>query len=394
MNFDSVSLNIKKVYAFQFFLGLHFIGGIIMPFFTIWGGITFSQVLILQAFYVVSIILLEIPSGAIADRIGRRVSMAIGALTFALSTLIYTSYPHFLIFLLAEFLWAVGDAFLSGADEAILYDSLKKTKKEKLSKKSLARMKSFRIGGIMIAAPIGSIFAAMIGLREAVMIMAIPFMIAFFIALTLKEVKIKEKVQETNYFRTMLDGVKYFKNHRMLNDLAIDGVSIGSIVFMIIWLYQLLLLELSLPIIFFGFVSALITGTEIIMLNSFGFLEKLFGSKKRLLDFMAFVPAICFILLGIVNFLPLVILLIAITGGVGISRLVLFTNYMHKHIESHNRATVISTVSMLYNLSLAVVYSVLSVVVLWSVRNSFIIMGLLVLLLMVLSRVNEDHLKD
>ena len=37
--------NIPKIYGFKFLLGLHFIGGVLVPFFTVRGGIRFSQVM-------------------------------------------------------------------------------------------------------------------------------------------------------------------------------------------------------------------------------------------------------------------------------------------------------------------------------------------------------------
>ena len=39
--------NIRKIYAYKFLLGLHFIGGVLIPFFMDWGGIRFWQVMVL-----------------------------------------------------------------------------------------------------------------------------------------------------------------------------------------------------------------------------------------------------------------------------------------------------------------------------------------------------------
>ena len=38
--------------------------------------------------------------------------------------------PNFYVFALAEIIWAIGVTFASGADESLVYDSLKKIKKE------------------------------------------------------------------------------------------------------------------------------------------------------------------------------------------------------------------------------------------------------------------------
>jgi len=50
-----------------------------------------------------------------------------------------------------------------------------------------------------------------------------------------------------------------------------------------------------------------------------------------------FISGIAFILLGLNTYLPLTIVLLLIISGFGLSRQVLFQNYMNKYIESHQR---------------------------------------------------------
>ena len=172
--------NIWKLYLFQFFMSLHFMGGVLVPFYLDWGGISFTQIMILQSVFVFSIFLLEIPTGAVADFFGRKTSIVLGALITAISAFVYTSYPSFYVFLVGEFMWALGFALLSGAHEALVYDSLKKIKKENTSKKIFGKMQSLSLIGLMISAPIGSIIAVKFGLRYAFMAIGIPMFISFF----------------------------------------------------------------------------------------------------------------------------------------------------------------------------------------------------------------------
>lgn len=44
---SAYSANIRKMYALRFFLSLHFIGGVLVPFFLVWGGIRYSQIMLL-----------------------------------------------------------------------------------------------------------------------------------------------------------------------------------------------------------------------------------------------------------------------------------------------------------------------------------------------------------
>ncbi len=389
------SANIRKIYIFEFLFGLYFIGGVLVPFYLDWGKVSFTQIMILQSFFVIFVFLLEIPTGAVADHLGRKTSLAFAAISGTIAPLIYASTPNFYAFIIGEFFFALSVALLSGCDVALTYDSLKEMDLEKKSKTIIGRFKSFQIAGLVIAAPIGSLIASKIGLRYSMMFLCFPHFISFFIALTFKEPKIKSETEiKTKYIETLKSGIKYFKEHKILKILAFDLVSISAFVFFIIWMYQPLLDKLGVPIIYFGLVHALLSGIQVPVMNSFDKLEKIFGSKRRFLLFSALLPGICFILLGISTNIPLVIIFISLTAGFGISRGVLFRSYMNKYIESYNRATVNSTVSMIYGFVSAIFYPLVGLMVEWSLNYSFIIIGTLTIICALLSKVEEEHLID
>src|SRR3989344_4225458 len=205
---SSFQANIWKMYVFKFLLNMHFIGGVLVPFFLDWGQISFTQLMILESFFVFSIFLLEVPTGAVADYFGRKISLIFAAIMISIAAFVYSSYPNFYVFLLGEFLWAAGLAFLSGADEALVYDSLKEIKSEKKSKKIFGRFTSFGMTALMVSAPIGSIIASTFGLRYTMRFMVIPFFLAFLLAMTFKEPITKKKIESKKYMDTLLNGIK------------------------------------------------------------------------------------------------------------------------------------------------------------------------------------------
>ncbi|MBN2111638.1 MFS transporter [Candidatus Woesearchaeota archaeon] len=386
--------NIWKMYLFKFFRNLHFIGAVLVPFYTDWGGISFTQIMILNSFFLISIFFMEIPTGAVADYFGRKASLILAALVTAVATFVYSLIPNFYMFLLGEFLWGAGYALMSGADEALVYDSLKKGRAEKKSKKIFARFNSFEIGAIMIAAPIGSAIAAYIGLRYTMMFMAFPMLIAAAVGITLKEPKTKKKVESARYINLLVGGVKYFKNHRELKILAFDRISIAIFVFMVIWIYQPLLKELNVPLVYFGFVLAGMSVVQVIFLNSHSILEKIFGSKKRYLLYSALISGALFILLGLSNSVPLTIIMLLAVASFGLTRHVLFQSYMNKYIESYNRATVISAISMIDRFCRALVYPLIGLIVEVSLRYAFFFLGAVIIVFALVSKVEEEHLID
>ncbi|MBT5023053.1 MFS transporter [Candidatus Woesearchaeota archaeon] len=393
--------NIWKLYLFQFFMSLHFMGGVLVPFYLDWGGISFTQIMILQSVFVFSIFLLEIPTGAVADFFGRKTSIVLGALITAISAFVYTSYPSFYVFLVGEFMWALGFALLSGAHEALVYDSLKKIKKENTSKKIFGKMQSLSLIGLMISAPIGSIIAVKFGLRYAFMAIGIPMFISFIIALTIKEPIVKKinsnkknNQKRPSYLKTITEGINYFRKHRILKILAFDMISVSTLAFFVIWTYQPLLTTLGIHLIYFGIVHSAITGIQIPVLNGFDKLEKLVRSKKRYLFLSALITGIGMIIMGVSKYVPLTIFAILLVSAFGLSRQTLFNNYLNKYIESHNRATVLSSISMMSKLSRAIAYPIIGLLVEQSLTMTLVILGFALIIVSLISKVEEEHLID
>ena len=84
------------------------------------------------------------------------------------------------------------------------------------SKLVFGRFNSCASLAFMISAPIGSMIASYYGLRYAVLMMAVPFVISLFIALTLKEPECARVKERQGYFRQVYLGIEYFKKHRIL----------------------------------------------------------------------------------------------------------------------------------------------------------------------------------
>lgn len=97
---------------------------IIVPFFQS-RGLTMQQVFLLQALYGLVVLVMEVPSGYLADVWGRRPTLLFGAVCNALghAALLADDGPWGLI--VFEVLLGIGGSMISGADLALLYDSEK-----------------------------------------------------------------------------------------------------------------------------------------------------------------------------------------------------------------------------------------------------------------------------
>lgn len=88
-------------------------------------GFTLTEVVLLDIPFWIGKFLFEIPTGVVADRYGRRVSLMIST---ALSSLIWLAFSltgNFWALALAQLVGAAAATFSSGADEALLFESLR-----------------------------------------------------------------------------------------------------------------------------------------------------------------------------------------------------------------------------------------------------------------------------
>lgn len=88
-------------------------------------GMNLMQIGILEGIYHITGILFEIPSGAIADLLGRKKSLLVGRILMAVSCIIMLFSTTFTGFAIGFILQSLSGNFNSGAEEALVYDSLK-----------------------------------------------------------------------------------------------------------------------------------------------------------------------------------------------------------------------------------------------------------------------------
>lgn len=87
-------------------------------------GITQGEIGILQSFLFFSSVALEIPSGLLADRYGRKISLILGFLGLFISGIGFLLFSDFIPFAIIFCLFGASIAMGSGSDRALLYDNL------------------------------------------------------------------------------------------------------------------------------------------------------------------------------------------------------------------------------------------------------------------------------
>jgi len=90
-------------------------------------GISFLQIGILYAIREIAINVFEIPSGIIADALGRRKTLASSFLVYIIAFIIFYFYSSFFLFAYAMLFYALGEAIRSGINKAMIVDYLNRT---------------------------------------------------------------------------------------------------------------------------------------------------------------------------------------------------------------------------------------------------------------------------
>jgi MFS family permease len=348
--------------------------------------------MLLQSYFTICIVAFEIPCGAISDYVSRKFSLFLGGLAMAISALVYSSFPSIFIFIIGETLFALGFSLLSGTGEALIFDTLRKLEREEEMSKLMAKNRSFFLAGIGISAPIGSLITLFFPINFVMAFMSFPFIVAALVSLSLKEPNHDLERESTNYLTVVKSGFRELKKNSTVRVLAFDFIIIDVLVFLLIWMYQLYLGTLSVPILFFGFVAASMTLTQIIFFNLVPKLKQRFKNKKIFLLIYTLIPGIAYILLAFTDFTLIGIALILLIIGVGLSRNIIFVGGINKNIEEENRATVLSTISMMRSFIITILYPIIGLLVMWNLRYTFIILGISIILLALFSRVKNEHL--
>jgi MFS family permease len=343
--------NVPLLYLARLLFWMHFFAAILVPFFRDWGGLDLAEILLLNAWFMAWNSALEVPTGAVADRFGRRASLLLGLAAGAFATGIYVAAPALPVFLVAEVVMALAYALISGADEALLYDSLLAAGRASEAQRAIARLESVKLLGIVLGALGGAALTAWLPLRGIFALQALPMTLAVLVALALVEPPGAEAAKaRASLLRVAREGLALVLGHPALRRVAVELVTIGALSFLVIWLYQPLLEAAGIPLAAFGPVHVALSLGQIAVLQAADRLEDLLGSRARVLLLCAVAAGLGWIGLGFAHAPWWVAALVVAAASFGLARGPLLGASLHAHLPSDRRATALSGVSMLRTL--------------------------------------------
>jgi len=368
---------------------------VLVPFYTQWGGLTLTHVMLLNAWFMAWNFALEIPTGAVADFFGRKWSIVLGAATTALACLVYASTPRYAVFLVAEVIFALGYCLVSGADEALLYDSLVAGGREAEASRRIARLHSAQLVGIVAGALGGAVIAERLGVRAPMLCQAIPIGLAAVLATTLVDPTTPvAHTHEGTYGSLVFSGLARLRADARLRVLVVDMILPSALVWTLIWLYQPLLARAGVDQAWFGPMHAALCVAQIVVLRSVDLLARAVGGRARYLRLAATIPGLAMLGLAVPSPPLATVALVMVAMAFGLSRMPIASSVLNARVAAPVRATMLSTVSMLRTLAICLVNPVTGFLADRSLGTAMAALGVAALVVALASPLRERHLAE
>jgi len=343
--------NIYKLYIIKIAKWFMLIMPIVVLFYEN-NGLTPFHIFLLQGIYSVAIVVLEIPSGYFADVLGRKKTLIMGSIFGFGGYLVYSFSYGFTGFLIAEIILGMGQSLISGADSALLYDSLIAENRKKDYLKLEGRIISIGNFAEAIAGVAGGLLAT-ISYRTPYFGQTLIAFLAIPAAISLIEPQRVNSKTEMK-FTDIVEIFKYtlFDNKALRINIIFSSI-IGSATLTMAWFVQLYFEAVNLPVALFGVFWTLLNLTVGITSLIAYKVEAKLGSFKTILLITITVGG-CYIVLGSIQAYWAISFLFIFYMIRGIATPVL-KDYINKLTSSDIRATVLSVRNFIIRLLFAAI---------------------------------------
>lgn len=168
-------------------------------------NLSLTQVTLLDSAFWLTMALTEVPTGAVADTLGRKHSQLIGMVLATGSILLFGLAPNYLLLIIANSLWAFAITFISGADLAFFYDTLRELGREDEYPKYRGRLSAVVLASIAVSSALGGLIGEF-NLRATFLLTAALMVVGTVFLLWLKEPPLEpdpETGQKMRYRQTL-----------------------------------------------------------------------------------------------------------------------------------------------------------------------------------------------
>lgn len=371
---------------------------IVVPFYES-NGLSMKDIMILQAVYSIAIVILEVPSGYLADVIGRKKTLIIGAVFGILGFTTYNFSFGFMGFLVAEIILGIGQSCISGADSAMLYDSLLDRGEEKKYTRFEGRITAMGNVAEALAGIVGGLLVG-ITIRTPYLAQVFVAFIALPAAITLVEPTRKIPLIKAGMMEIVQIAKFALITDRPLRRNILFSAITGCATLTMAWFAQPFFEYTRIDIAWFGILWTTLNLTVAITSYTAHRLEKRLGQRWSVLLIASLIP-LGYLALSRFN-LPIGLLVLYLFYLVRGYATPVLKDYINRITASHIRATVLSVRNFIIRLLFAIVGPLLGWVKdIYSLPQALMLAGFIFLIISILTAIlfissgkEMEHVRD
>jgi MFS family permease len=346
-------------------------------------GLSLLQISTIESVVIGSIFLMEVPTGVLADRIGRKWSVMASTFLLMCAEFIFIFARSYEWYLLIALLTGTGFAFASGAVDALVYDSLPLENRDNTMKRVMGRINSTGQIAFFIAPLIGAVIIGDATPERFILAIALTvtaLFIGVMVSLTLHEPPTEWQADKPNPLTIFREGMKELRGSPQLQRLIL-------LIMLTSTFTGTLITTLAAPYLIQNNAQPFVTGIAL----SFGSLlaavtqryaykaEEVFG-QQRGLALLILLPGVMYWILALVAGVIPTLLVIIFMYGTNDMKAPLFSAYQNALIGSKNRATVLSITSMIISLYIALVAPIYAAIGGNSLSLAYMVIGSVIII--------------
>ncbi|MGR9048054.1 MFS transporter [Halobacillus faecis] len=356
------SYNIRLLFWAEIFGNFRFIQPVLTLFYFA-RGLDETMILLVMTFFSIGVLFGEIPTGVIADRFGAKQAFLIGSVLSILAHALLIIAFDPLIFFASSFLTGFAATFFSGADEALIYESLKESDEQNLMDRAMGEIGSARFIVSIFVVIIGAFLAKDLQENQfrLLLMLGVFFMLIQFVFLLFIKNPPNQGGVKTPMVKQVIEGYQAIRKTPQVLWMFIN-ISLVFIPAVAIFekFDQKLLVDAGLPVYGIGVVYAVTALIGFVAARSIGWMTKRV-TRVHLLFITGILAVLSLSVAALLNNqLWAVLSALILLKLVSAIRYPVYSQLANDIIPSHVRATTISLLSILDSVFDLVIFTTVS----------------------------------
>ncbi len=376
----------------SFFGQLYFFVPVMTPY-LLQRNLTIAEIAGLQTMLLVSSLVMEIPTGVLADRFGHVGSYRPALIVLAGGEFLFLFARDYPTFLLIQFITGTGFAFASGSVDAILYDSLPEGNRTSAMQQAKGMLGAATQLGSVVAYSIGGLIAADLTLSRMTMTIvmgALAVTTAASLSFGLREgddFAHRARPDTRKLLGTAWMAIRTNGDLRRIMLLSIVTCSFGA---HLLVFYQQYFLETGVPGVWFG-VGLSLASVVVVVAQFYAWKLPVFLGTRWSLALATGIPGVLYLAMAWNQVAWLAVALFIVQWGAMHVSAPLFSGLFNAHLPDSARATGLSLINAIITVYIGAGGVLLGWLAERSLPTMFTLVGVVILVGAATIRVDDTH---